>query len=483
VTYTIDFTATKTLLAGNDKLSFGFGAGTTFGTFVLGDITVDINAGGPISVPLANIATSGAHLEFLLPTGATIVPGDAVQVIVKKVKNPATPGDYTMTLDYEFACCGPEDFNCAEYTIIPKYSVYDFVWDSNPTYPGIAVGFVPPFKACGQNWTDGMGSYNIGAKFFNWFDLVLKPTSVGCDSPCADNVTMTLNLTAAPAGSTVSLNFSGTDYTLSPTTAIPQPQVTVGNFSLGFNDTITWNNAIHFDTVGDYQICVKAWCTVVTGCPDCLDETDFVADECFDISVYQWKEACKIELYRKWNLISLPLVPLEPGMPIEDVLASAANASLIKSIHHYDRCADAWSVWGNGQTSLSTLVDGDGYWVMVDYTLGSATKGPGLPIGPLWVWGTSKPVPPAGPSAYAVCDGWNMIGYTEGCPTTMLDSAYLWNFWPAGAPTPPSLYGAVYGWNAVTQTWDTPFAPHSVTMNPGDGFWVSFHGSGAIYPP
>jgi hypothetical protein len=63
------------------------------------------------------------------------------------------------------------------------------------------------------------------------------------------------------------------------------------------------------------------------------------------------------------------------------------------------------------------------------------------------------------------------------------DQTYLWNFWPAGAPTPPSLYGAVYGWNAVTQTWDTPFAPHSVTMNPGDGFWVSFHGSGAIYPP
>jgi hypothetical protein len=142
-------------------------------------------------------------------------------------------------------------------------------------------------------------------------------------------------------------------------------------------------------------------------------------------------------------------------------------------------------VWGNGQTSLSTLEDGKGYWVKVDYTLGSATKYPGAPIGGLWVWGTTKPVPPAGPSAYAVCDGWNMIGFTEGCPGGMWDEDYLWNFWPMGNtnPTDPHDYGAVYGWDATNQAWETSFAPWWVYMDPGEGFWVSFDGDGTILPP
>jgi hypothetical protein len=76
-----------------------------------------------------------------------------------------------------------------------------------------------------------------------------------------------------------------------------------------------------------------------------------------------------------------------------------------------------------------------------------------------------------------------MIGFTEGCPapaTADEDDEYLWNFVHAG---PLYDYGAVYGWDAASQAWDTPFAPGTVTMVPGDGYWVSFAGSGAIYPP
>jgi hypothetical protein len=489
VVYTITFEATKTLLAGNDKLSFEFGAGTTFGTFVLTDVTVN-DGGGAVDVPLANIAKSGAHLEFLIPAGVFIDAGDTVTVVIKKVVNPAVDGDYTMSLDYEFACCGPEDFGCGEYTITPKYSEYDFVWDSNPTYPGIAVGFVPPFKACGQ---ENFAGYNIGAmpggKWLNYFDLLLMPTLVGCFGPCTDNVTVTLNLTAAPAGSNVTLDLDGTVVNLVPTTKIPQPQIVVGSYAIGANTTVNWSNAIHFDTVGDYQICVKAWCTVVTECPTCLNETQAVAEECFDIHVYQWKTAEKINLYRKWNLISLPLVPLEEDIPVEDVLAALPNAStLIKGIYYYDCVTGDWEVFGNGQTSLATLEDGKSYWVKVDYVLGSATKGPGLPVGGLWVWGTPKPVPPSSPSAYPVCTGWNMVGLTgytlggfSGLPTTTQGN-YLWNWWSAGVPQ----YGAIFGWTTTSQTWWSVLPAQAgvlPSLQTGEGYWISFGHDGMIYPP
>jgi hypothetical protein len=493
-TYTINFTIPVTLLPG-DLLSVDFPDGTVLTGVAAADITMlTPPAGNPVSV-----AITGTHLEFPIPAAAgMIVGGSEIKFSVEDVKNPTVAGDYSLDLDYKQSCCDAVVFDCGEYTINPMRSAYGFIWDSRPSYPGIAVDFVPPFKACGQDPAD-FGGFNIGSgltvKYLNPFDLLLTPTLVGCLGPCAyGNVTVTMNVTAAPTGAKVTFSLNETTYVpaaIHTLEATPKPGLMLAQWALGANNTQNWTNAIHFDTVGDYQICFKAICPGspegdCTTDPPCVaaGEDIVIAEKCYDIKVYQWKEACKIDFNRKWNLISLPLVPLEPGMSIEDLLAAHPNPSEFESIHYYDRCADAWSVWGNGQTSLSTLEDGKGYWVKVDYTLGSATKYPGAPIEGLWVWGTTKPVPPAGPSAYAVCDGWNMIGFTEGCvPGWMFDEDYLWNFWPNGAGTPPSLYGAVYGWDAVNQIWDTPFAPFTVTMLAGKGYWVPFDGDGTVYPP
>jgi len=492
-TYTIAYNASGapvTLLPG-DLVSVDFAAGTNLTAVTASDVTFVI----PALPAVTTIAKSDTHIDITIPGATMIAAGDPVTITIAKVKNPAVAGNKSLSLDYKQTCCPAVVFGCADYVITPKYSTYGFVWDSGPTYPGIAVGFIPPFKACGQDPADtgALGGFNIGVissasmKWLNAFDLLLKPTLVGCFGPCTLAVNVTMNLTAKPTGAnvTLSLNETGGYDPAKIKDLSPQKLVELGTFVLGANTTVTWSNAIHFDTVGDYQICVEAWCPPgAASCElGCDPEGFVVASKCFDIKVYQWKEACKIPLYRKWNLISLPLVPLEENMPIANVLAAAANASLIKSIHYYDRCADTWSVYGNGQTSLSTLEDGKAYWVKVDYTLGSATKGPGLPIGDLWVWGTTKPVPPDGPSAYQVCDGWNMIGYTEGCPTTMWDDDYLWNFFDFWSVP---LYGAVYGWNPTSpnaQTWDTAFQPYGVTMTPGKGYWVSFGVDGFVYPP
>jgi hypothetical protein len=474
VTYTIDFDAPVTLLPVNDMISIEFGAGTTFGFTTESDITVDGDAVDDIDA----VVITGTKIEFAIPAAHAIInPTDAVQVIVSKVKNPGVAGDYELGLDYDLACCAGVTFDCAEYTIVPAISTYGLFWDSSPTYDAdIAFDFVPPFKVCGQ---DEFGGYDLGGKFLNYFDLYLMPTLVGCAGPCGGtNVTMTLTLTAAPAGSNVTLDWNATGvYNLlidDDTTT----ELDLGDFLLGFNDTLIWNNAIHFDAVGDYQICVEVICPGgAPVCPDCSSEDTVVASKCFDIKVYQHKTAVKIDLFRKWNLISLPLVPLEDPNPIEDVLAAYSDPDMILSIYYYDRCTDTWSVWGNGQSSLATLEDGKSYWVKVEYSHTVPALAPGTPVPGLWVWGTPQPVPPNSPASYPVCDGWNMVGltgYDDGTfLTQILDSAYFWNL----------TYGQIYAWDGLNQAWKSELGASLADLQVGEGYWISVAGAGTIYPP
>jgi hypothetical protein len=483
-TYTINFTADHTLLPVNDKISVDFAPGTSLAAVTKTDVTVNGTA-------VTSVAISGTHIEFPIPAAMGIINvGDPVTVVIGKVVNPATAGATSLVLDVNLLCCGPFDFDCGNYTILPAYSTYGCVWDSSATYDGIAQGFVPPFKACGQEDFPGL---NLTGKHANLFNLFIKPTVIGCAGPCTTAMNLTLNVTAAPAGSNVTISINGTTFYPVTGTAI----VVEGPYTLGANTTINISGAVHFDTVGDYTLCFEMICPA--GTPSCLTDPPCVSGPasvfecCSDFSVYQWKTAEKIDLFRKWNLISLPLVPLEEDMPIEDVLAPLPNwSTLVKGIYSYDCASGAWDVWGNGQTSLDTLEDGKAYWVKIDYVLGSATKGPGLPVGGLWVFGTPKPVPPNSPSAYPVCAGWNMVGLTgfdDGTtpPTPALGSttegAYFWNWW---APGPTAMYGAIFGWTPTTQTWwsQTPAQGNTLPrLQTGEGYWMSFLSAGFVYPP
>jgi hypothetical protein len=215
-------------------------------------------------------------------------------------------------------------------------------------------------------------------------------------------------------------------------------------------------------------------------------------------AVYQWKDAVKIPLFRKWNLISLPLVPLVDP-PISDMLDAYIWKSDVLSIWHYDRCAAQWQVWptpGPGEVALTDLVDGKSYWVRLSY---NSTPGyqPGDFADGLWTWGTPKPTPPAGPSAYEVCEGWNMVGLTGyetgfwgwGFPIT--DQAYLWNW--VIPPIPTFEYSGIYGWDApgwfmpFPQMWYSLPASWGPWLLPwlydGEGYWISFSHDGYVYPP
>jgi hypothetical protein len=480
VTYTIDFVATKTLFAGNDQLSFEFADGTTFGTFVLSDVTVNINAGGAIDVLLADIAAAAPDLSFVLPPGADIVPLDVVQVVIKKVSNPVAHGAKVMNLDYKFACCDPEVFDCANYTIKPAISSYGFKLDFDTTYPGIAEDFVPPFKACGQadnaTGNETFDTLLLGGLWYTQFDIILFETVVGCNPACA-NATLSFNVTAMPAGSHVSLNISGEGFVLTPTASAG---TLTANVTLIPGTNNTFPSLLHFDTVGEYEICFDVTCPgdPAGSCPECLPATgpESIIDGpvCYPFNVHQWKDAAKIELDEKWNLISLPLVPFDGDIDVllASLPAEATDGDAVDeliSIWYYDRCGDEWTMYEGG--GLTEMIPDASYWVRMSYPITAS------PAYNWWVWGTARAMPPAAPLAYDMCPGWNMFGYTE--LTDTLFQTYLWNL--DGTANEPLVYGwsntgdwTTSGW-LIRNTGDTLFS--------GQGYWGYFLSAGTIVPP
>jgi hypothetical protein len=456
--YNITFNITASLTEGVGCVCIKFPDGTTVPTeYEFGDIVINGE-----SVHPEEITVTGTEVCFIPP--AHIDDPGPVWVFFSTdaaIKNPCVPAtDYTL----EVKTCRAPDADYVEsedYVIQPAVSSYGFSFDFSPTYEGLADDFVPPLKECGQ---DGFGVQN-GTRWDTVFNLTFAATEEGCDTPC-ENATIYLTLTAlGDEDATVTVSINGTWFVL--TDADLDEPIAVVNVTLTTTFTITWNSTIHVDTMGKgYEICFSAECPGSADPCDPYGEEEFARD-CLEVDVYQFKEAFKIPLYRKWNLISLPLVPLVDP-PIEETLSAYAFADEIEAVWYYDRCANEWLVSPAGlpgsDAELTTMEDGKAYWILIEHT--PATMGD--PLDGLWTWGTEKPVPPASPSAYPVCDGWNMIGFTE--TANMLDSAYLWNI----------TYGSVYGWIPGSQSY---YLVTVGNMTPGEGYWASVSGSGTIYPP
>ncbi len=484
--FTIVFTSNVTLLPGNDLMSFTFGNGTSLANVANTDVSVTANT---VTASPSSVTIAANHIEFPVPAVGTIVQGAAVTVVIRDVINPATANPYNLCLDYTLKCCGPAvEFCCKEYIVVPAASTYGFFWNSNPTYPGIAVDFVPPFKACGQTNSSGtIGAVPhpvIPGAFLNAFNLTLKPTVVGCADPCTTNVTFSVNMTAAPTGANVTLSFNnGINYTNLTSGA---PSVVVGSFNLSLNTT--WPSLIHFNVVGNYTICFKAVCpaTLLGDCTTgCVAGAAKTIERCIDFKVYQWKDAAKIQLWDKWNLISLPLVPFDTTI---NGTSTALLASLppavkaeLKGIWNYDRCTGATGTWyvyptpGASEQALTTMQAGKSYWVKMSYP----TTGCGNYT--WWVWGTEKPMPPLSPAQYPVCQGCNMVGFTS--LSAMNASTYLWN-WMKFYPLEPSP--VVYGWTQgcwTDQKWDLIDVVGLEQLVSGQGYWMAFPEAGYIYVP
>ncbi len=161
-----------------------------------------------------------------------------------------------------------------------------------------------------------------------------------------------------------------------------------------------------------------------------------------------------IDLVEGWNLISLPLVPLDSA--ISAVLAGVMDDVI--SVWYWNAAAERWYSFAPGAASdLSSMTDGKAYWINMEVarTLNLA--------------GTEMPEGTQLPPAYDVVVGWNMVGFKCTAADVAADD-YL-----AGTE-----YVRIYYFeNGV---WSLIPAPYSDYMQPGLGYWVAFTEPGTIYP-
>ena len=163
-----------------------------------------------------------------------------------------------------------------------------------------------------------------------------------------------------------------------------------------------------------------------------------------------------VDLVEGWNLISLPLIPLDSA--INAVLAGILDD--VKSVWYW---SGRWySFVPGGPSDLTSMRDGKAYWVNMkaDRTLNLA--------------GSEMPEGAQLPPTYDVVAGWNMVGF----------KSIPWNANNVTAKDylDGTVYVRIYGYeNGV---WFFIPAPNydNPKMKPGLGYWVAFTEPGTIYP-
>jgi len=168
------------------------------------------------------------------------------------------------------------------------------------------------------------------------------------------------------------------------------------------------------------------------------------------------QNTASIPLLLGWNLISTPLVPYNTsisaafaGLPVKQVATFVRSGGVLTQT--------TWIPGVGG--SLTTFVDGQGYWVQMNAPA------------PLVVKGAVLGIPPSSLPAYPIFAGWNMIGYTAkfGVPAEpWQDYLGLANFLHTVA---------IYRWNAAGGFYEVPPAAFA-----GQGYWLAVSEGGTIFP-
>jgi hypothetical protein len=487
----ISFDITALMEEGVHEICIEFPADTYVpATFNDGDIGIYTSAFPGVFYPCfgsevtVTDTTYGTQLCAILNTPWDVWPAadNPISIAITRaagIKNPTTPGSYQL---YVWTT-RPQDSTPVlsdPYVIAPQFSTYDFQFDFSPTYPGLNPGFVPPFKACGQDMPTTSFCSTING-FLEPFDLNLITTVPGCSAPCSA-ADMWFVVEKCPVGEVITLVWDSGTTTYTLTNADEGDVQALPSVALTPLTTRTWSNEIHFSSPGDYEICFYLECPAV---PCQAPGAEIVAEECLLASVYQWKNWFQIDLNPKWNLISLPLFPFNTD--IEYIMSSLNWSDQFMSVWYYDRCEGADGTWHSYPGDLDTMEAGNAYWIRMKHPgdVGyNASFNTSNQAG-LFVWGTHAPMPPADPmQSFDVCEGWNMVGFkppwvgTPLAPTWEWDDLYLWNFFTIfGMPE----YGTIYEWDSTVQDWNW-YYPYGCQMQPGLGYWIPFERDGEIYP-
>jgi len=166
-----------------------------------------------------------------------------------------------------------------------------------------------------------------------------------------------------------------------------------------------------------------------------------------------------VELYKGWNLFSLPLIPNSTSTSSIYSLILHQGAAGVTVTYGFDNTAKTWVM------NPTTMRDGNGYWIHIkDYDV-------------LIVQGRQTPEPPALPTTYHLPAGWCLAGFTETVEMDAYD--YLESLEPG------SYFRWLYVWNAETQSWSMVDTKEASTgaLYPGQAFWIYLYVDQDLIPP
>ena len=214
------------------------------------------------------------------------------------------------------------------------------------------------------------------------------------------------------------------------------------------------------------------------------------ATQSLELEVAPALTAYNVQMADGWNLISLPLIP--DVADIENVTAGlsffgeeitravwgdeAADELMpdIDKVWYYDATgeygtAGEWLFFepATGVGDLTEMEDGKGYWVEVVSPVGEEVPPPILTV-----YGVELVSGPTLPPAYAVVDGWNLIGFKE--TWSMPFSQYL--------SAVEGKYARIYAYDAYVQRFYLLGPGGPTYMHPGSGYWIYMTDDGYIVP-
>ncbi len=207
----------------------------------------------------------------------------------------------------------------------------------------------------------------------------------------------------------------------------------------------------------------------------CVDALGNSNKENLDIEKFKVEETkFEIQINKKWNLISTPVVLLDDSM--KEIFGEESET--IEAVWTYDGETGQWHIYtpdGVENDDLGTMIPGWGYWVkaLEDDTL---------------VIGGSLMSPGKTPPSKSVVAGWNLIGYYGADGETEYDGP-----WGNGGDAYCELY------SLGEDMWDKPFTslwtywepdnPYQWipldewnSMDPGAGYWLAIPQDGLYIP-
>jgi len=164
-----------------------------------------------------------------------------------------------------------------------------------------------------------------------------------------------------------------------------------------------------------------------------------------------------ITLVAGWNLISLPLIPVDPDI---DTVLAGADVTVNKVAYYTGGPAGSWLNYSpSAPSDLDTMNDGKGYWV--DASAGTLTA-----------TGFELALHGQAPPTYDVVAGWNLIGVTSITATPPKAEDYLGSVM--------DTVQAMYHYDAATGAYIAVIT--TTNLLSGSGYWLAVNAAGKIYP-